>query len=285
MAVIRDDKDTKMTAKSSTNPSLCPESETRLNTALQRVRVVLVGTTHAGNIGAAARALKTMGLARLILVDPKAKLDAHAYSMASSALDVMDGIQRFDDLDAALAGCHWVIGASARLRDRPHELMSVRQMAEHARDRWLMSPQHAHAEIALVFGREHSGLSNIELGRCHAHMMIPANPAYSSLNLAQAVQIACYELRQALLGDAPIVPKPEEPQPATHDAVENLLQHWQSTLIELNFLDAHNPRHMMQKLRYLLQRAEITQNEVDILRGMLTAVQRKIHPTGQKPHV
>ena len=274
-----------MTAKSSTNQAPCPESEAKLNSALHGVRVVLVGTTHAGNIGAAARALKTMGLARLILVEPKAKLDAHAYSMASNALDVMDGIQRFDDLDAALAGCHWVVGASARLRDRPHELMSVRQMAEHARDRWLMNPQHAQAEIALVFGREHSGLSNIELGRCHAHMMIPANPVYSSLNLAQAVQIACYELRQALLGDKPLWSAIESPQPATHDAVENLLHHWQSTLIELDFLDAQNPRHMMQKLRYLLQRAEITQNEVDILRGMLTAVQRKTQAKGQKPHV
>lgn len=274
-----------MTAKFNTNQTICPESEAALSAALQRVRVVLVGTTHAGNIGAAARALKTMGLTRLILVEPKAKLDANAFSMASNALDVMDGIQRFDELDAALTGCHWVIGASARLRDRPHELMSVRQMAEHARDRWLMPSQQTHAEIALVFGREHSGLTNIELGRCHAHMMIPANPVYSSLNLAQAVQIACYELRQALLNDAPLLPRIESPQPATHDAVENLLQHWQSALIELDFLDEQNPRHMMQKLRYLLQRAEITQNEVDILRGMLTAVQRKTHPTGQKHHV
>jgi TrmH family RNA methyltransferase len=276
-------KDTKMTAKSSTKHEPCPENE--LDAALQRVRVVLVGTTHGGNIGASARALKTMGLSRLVLVQPKAKLDAEAFSMASNALDVMDGIQRVDDLDAALAGCHWVIGASARLRDRPHELMSTRQMAEYARTNWLLNPQHPQAEIALVFGREHSGLSNIELGRCHAHMMIPANPAYSSLNLAQAVQIACYELRQALLGDTPLPPPLESPPPATHDALENLLQHWQTTLHELEFLDPQQPRHMMQKLRSLLQRAHVTPNEVDILRGMLTAVQRRTRNTGHNHDV
>ena len=268
-----------MTAKFSTTHEPCPENN--IDSTLQRVRIVLVGTTHGGNVGASARALKTMGLSRLVLVQPKAKLDAEAFSMASNALDVMDNIQRFDDLDAALAGCHWVIGASARLRDRPHELMSTRQMAEYARANWLMNPQLPQAEIALVFGREHSGLSNVELGRCHAHMMIPANPVYSSLNLAQAVQIACYELRQALLGDTPLPPPLESPPPATHDALENLLQHWQTTLHELEFLDPQHPRHMMQKLRSLLQRAQITPNEVDILRGMLTAVQRKIRQTGQ----
>lgn len=276
-----------MTAKFSTKHEHCPENklESALEHALQRVRVVLVGTTHGGNIGASARALKTMGLSRLILIQPKAKLDAEAFSMASNALDVMDGIQRFDDLDAALAGCHWVIGASARLRDRPQELMSTRQMADYARANWLLNPQHPQAEIALVFGREHSGLSNIELGRCHAHMMIPANPVYSSLNLAQAVQIACYELRQALLGDTPLPVPLASPPPATHDALENLLQHWQTTLHELEFLDPHQPRHMMQKLRSLLQRAHVSQNEVDILRGMLTAIQRKTKNTGVRHDV
>ena len=270
-----------MTAKHSTNKDTCPQSDMHHVTAFQRVRIVLVGTTHAGNIGAAARALKTMGFSRLILVQPAARLDANAFSMASNALDVMDNILRFDDLDSALAGCHWVVGASARLRDRPHDLMSVRQMADQAHQAWLMNPQHPKSEIALVFGREHSGLTNVELGRCHAHMIIPANPDYSSLNLAQAVQIACYELRQSLHGNTALPPKPESPLPATHDALENLLQHWQTTLHELEFLDAQNPRHMMQKLRYLLQRAQVTPNEVDILRGMLTAVQRKIRHTGQ----
>lgn len=265
-----------MAAEHSTKQAPCPEADASLNQALQRVRVVLVGTTHAGNIGASARALKTMGLSRLSLVQPKVKLDANAYSMASNALDVMDAIQRFDSLDKALNGCHWVIGASARLRDRPQTLLSVRQAAEHARTAWLLNPATTHAEIALVFGREHSGLSNEELGRCHAHMLIPANPAYSSLNLAQAVQIACYEIRQALLDEAPLMPQSANPLPATHDAVEHLMQHWQSTLHELEFLDPQNPRHMMQKLRNLLWRAQITPNEVDILRGMLTAVQRKI---------
>lgn len=238
-----------------------------------RIRVVLVGTTHPGNIGATARAMKTMGLARLMLVAPKARIDAEAEAMASGATDVLQSAQIVDSLDAALTGCHWVVGASARLRDAPHELMTVRQAAGQA-IRELAAQE---GEVALVFGREHAGLTNAELGRCHAHMVIPANPEYSSLNLAQAVQVTAYELRQALLEDEGIPPAVELPTPAPHDAVENLLAHWQAALEGLGFLDPANPRHLMQKLRHLLQRARVTPNEVDILRGMLTAVQRHTH--------
>lgn len=274
------DKNLEKVEKNTTNEQTCPPTDP-LEPLLSRVRVVLVGTTHSGNIGASARAMKTMGLRRLVLVDAKAKLDAEAFAMASNALDVMDGIQRVTTLDEGLQGCHWVIGASARLRDRPCELMSSRQMADHARDNYLNHPD---AEIALVFGREHSGLTNQELGRCHAHMLIPANPVYSSLNLAQAVQIACYELRQSLLGTFATSQQDMQPLPATHDAIENLMHHWQETLHLIDFLDDKHPRHMMQKLRYLVQRAQITQNEVDILRGMLTAMQRNMNTQGN-PHV
>lgn len=239
--------------------------------ALERVRVVLIGTTHPGNIGSAARAMKTMGLSRLVLVEPKAPITAEALSMASSALDVLDAVRKVDDLDAALAGCRWVVGASARLRDAPHELMTFRQAADKTREELALGE----GDVALVFGREHSGLTNAELGRCHAHMMIPANPEYSSLNLSQAVQVAAYEIRQAMLGEGALPAQVDMPPPATHDAVENLLTHWQSTLEALGFLDPANPRHLMQKLRGLLQRGRVSQNEVDILRGMLTAVQRK----------
>ncbi|MGB9669668.1 MAG: RNA methyltransferase [Halothiobacillaceae bacterium] len=238
-----------------------------------RIRVVLVGTTHPGNIGSTARAMKTMGLARLMLVAPKASIDAEAEAMASGATDVLQSAQIVDSLDAALTGCHWVVGASARLRDAPRELMTVRQAAGQAA-RELAARE---GEVALVFGREHAGLTNAELGRCHAHMLIPANPEYSSLNLAQAVQVTAYELRQALLEDEGIPPIVERPAPAPHDAVENLLAHWQAVLEGLGFLDSANPRHLMQKLRHLLQRARVTPNEVDILRGMLTAVQRHTH--------
>ncbi|MDM7322270.1 MAG: RNA methyltransferase [Gammaproteobacteria bacterium] len=237
-----------------------------------RLRIVLVGTTHPGNIGSTARAMKTMGLARLILVAPKARIDAEAEAMASGATDVLRSAQIVDSLDAALIGCHWVVGASARLRDAPHELLTVRQAAVQA----IRELAVQEGEVALVFGREHAGLTNAELGRCHAHMIIPAHPEYSSLNLAQAVQVTAYELRQALLEDEGLRPAVELPAPAPHDAVENLLAHWQAVLEGLGFLDPANPRHLMQKLRHLLQRARITPNEVDILRGMLTAVQKKM---------
>lgn len=249
-------------------PSL-PGQDTRF----ARIRIVLVGTTHPGNIGSTARAMKTMGLARLILVAPKASIDAEAEAMASGATDVLQSAQIVDTLDAALAGCHWVVGASARLRDAPHELLTVRQAAGQA----ALELAQEGREVAMVFGREHAGLTNAELGRCHAHMVIPANPDYSSLNLAQAVQVTAYELRQALLEDEALLPPLERPAPAPHDAVESLLAHWQAVLEGLGFLDPAHPRHLMQKLRHLLQRARVTPNEVDILRGMLTAVQRHTH--------
>ncbi|MEW6445529.1 MAG: RNA methyltransferase [Pseudomonadota bacterium] len=239
---------------------------------LQRVRIVLVGTTHSGNIGSAARAMKTMGLNRLILAEPKAAINEEALAMASGATDVLDSARIVGSLDEALRGCHWVVGASARLRDRPHELMTVRQAALRARDE--LAPDGS--EVALVFGREHAGLTNEELGRCHAHMVIPANPEYSSLNLSQAVQVASYELRHSLLDEIPPTAPVDPSLPAPHDATENLLTHWQATLEELGFLDPANPRHMMRKLRHLLQRARVTRNEVDILRGMLTAMQKNL---------
>ncbi|MFZ5465816.1 MAG: RNA methyltransferase [Pseudomonadota bacterium] len=255
-----------MTEQNTTAGTICPAHDPRHG----RIRIVLVGTTHPGNIGSAARAMKTMGLARLVLAAPKAAIDAEAKAMAAGSTDVLRDARIVDTLDEALAGCHWVVGASARLRDAPHELMTVRQAAGQA-IRELAAQE---GEVALVFGREHAGLTNVELGRCHAHMVIPANPDYSSLNLAQAVQVAAYELRQALLEETCAVPPVELPAPAPHDAVESLLAHWQAALEGLGFLDPANPRHLMQKLRHLLQRARVTPNEVDILRGMLTAVQR-----------
>lgn len=256
-----------MTQQDTTATASTPDQDPRF----VRLRIVLVGTTHPGNIGATARAMKTMGFTRLILVAPKANIDAEAEAMASGATDVLHAAQIVASLDEALAGCHWVVGASARLRDAPHELLSVRQAAGQAARE--LAPKGR--EVAVVFGREHAGLTNAELGRCHAHLVIPANPAYSSLNLAQAVQVTTYELRQALLGDEGIPPAVELPAPAPQDALENLLTHWQATLEALGFLNPDNPRHLMQKLRWLLLRARITLNEVDILRGMLTAVQRK----------
>lgn len=255
-----------MTEQNTTGGAICPDEDPRFG----RIRIVLVGTTHPGNIGSAARAMKTMGFGRLHLAAPKASIDAEAEAMASGATDVLQAAAVFETLDEALAGCHWVVGASARLRDAPHELMTVRQAAGQA----VQELEGGDEDVALVFGREHAGLTNTELGRCHAHMVIPANPAYSSLNLSQAVQVAAYELRQALL-EGEIVPRVDLPAPAPHDAIENLLAHWQAVLEGLDFLDPANPRHLMQKLRHLLQRARVTPNEVDILRGMLTAVQRR----------
>lgn len=239
---------------------------------LDTIRIVLVGTTHPGNIGAAARAMKTMGLYRLVLVNPENFPSADATARASGADDVLYQARVVDDLDAALEGCHLVIGASARRRGIQCVELDPRACAQQA----LNISRHGEGEVALVFGREHSGLSNEELDRCHFMVRIPSNPDYSSLNLAAAVQVLCYELRMAadLAEDAAdgVISLP-----APAEEMERFYQHLQEVLLALGFLNPANPRHLMRRLRRLYGRALPDQTEVNILRGMLSAVQTAQH--------
>lgn len=236
---------------------------------LERIRIVLVNTSHPGNIGAAARAMKTMGLSDLRLVAPARFPDAEATARASGAEDVLAGAQVFDSLADALADAVWVVGTSARLRSIRWPLLEPRACASRALAEAAAGP------AALVFGRERSGLTNDELDLCHALVNIPANPDYASLNLAQAVQVLSYELRMQWLGeDAAAQQVPEHP-PATAAEMEGLYAHLEQTLYDLEFISLEQPGQMMRRLRRLLQRSRPDQNELNILRGILSAAQAR----------
>lgn len=231
---------------------------------LAGVRVILSNTSHPGNIGAAARAMKTMGLTQLVLVEPKHYPDAEATARASGADDVLAGARVEAGIDTALAGCRLVIGASARSRSIPCPILDP---GECARKLYAESLQ---GDVAVLFGCEQSGLSNAEIDRCHFLVQIPTNPDYGSLNLAAAVQIICYEVRVAHLGQE------GRDRAAAYDAVpademERFYAHLEHVLVELDFLDPHNPRHLMRRLRRLFNRARPDSNEMNILRGILSA--------------
>ena len=244
---------------------------------LQNIRVVLVNTSHPGNIGGAARAMKNMGLSRLVLVQPLDFPAADASARASGADDVLSNAIVVDSLEQALVGCSMAIGTSARERSIPWPLLDPRECASKTVERAA-----AGDEIALVFGREHAGLTNDELQRCHFHVHIPSNPDFSSLNLAAAVQVLSYEVRMAwlaALGEAggeqrQDVAASRNGELATLDEMELFYGHLEKTLVDIGFLDPEKPRHLMPRLRRLYGRSEVDRTEMSILRGILTETQK-----------
>jgi len=235
-----------------------------VTTIFDRIRIVLIATSHPGNIGAAARAMKTMGCKRLVLVSPKSYPDADATARASGADDVLANAIVCENLEQALSGCHYVFGLSARQRTIPWPQMSPRECARYAAEQ-------DSAEIALVFGREHSGLTNDELEACHYHVQIDANPDYASLNLAAAVQILCYEMRMASLEQ--VAPK-DNSLPAPVDELERFFVHLEQVIVEVEFLNPEQPGYIMRRLRRLYTKAQPDKQDINILRGVLSAVQR-----------
>ena len=243
-------------------------------------RFVLVEPSHPGNVGAAARALKTMGFSRLVLVSPRVphvQSDPEAIAMASGADDVLASAHVVPTLADALSGVHWSVALTARLREYGPPQWTPRAAAGVARE------QAVHGEIALVFGNERTGLSNEDVERCSALVHIPANPAYSSLNLAQAVQVLAYELRTLYLSTdgaltaAPAVAAPAQPavaqgEPAEarapSDEIESMFAHLESALVALEFLDPANPKKLMSRLRRLFARSGLEREEVNIVRGI-----------------
>lgn len=244
--------------------------------SMSRVRVVLSRTSHPGNIGAAARAIKTMGFSRLVLVRPKIFPDPQAEAMASGAGDVLASASVVDTLADALQGVVLAMALTARRRDLATEPLWAR---DGAAELAAVAAQSAHAEIALVFGNETSGLTNEELAQCGRWAMIPANPEYSSLNLAAAVQLMCYELRLAQCAVPPAPTFADAGPAATHDEVERLMAHLEQAATASGFLDPDQPRRLMLRLRRLFARAGLEREEVNILRGLLSSFER---PTGKQ---
>lgn len=247
--------------------------------SLGNIRIVLVNTSHPGNVGAAARAIKNMGLSRLYLVDPKDFPSPKAVWRAANAADVLDGVVVVDSLAEAVGDCGLVVGTSARERRIPWPLLTPRECGERS---WAESAQH---EVAIVFGREDRGLTNEELQQCHFHVHIPANPEYSSLNISAAVQVICYEIRMAHLtaeaGQEPHFDDWDMP-PAKQQDLEYYYAHLQETLEALGFLEPDNPRQTMTRLRRLYGRIRLDQMELSILRGILTATQNYVFHTNNK---
>lgn len=238
--------------------------------SLANVRIVLVGTTHPGNIGAAARAMCTMGLSRLYLVNPKHFPCAEATARASGADDLLVQAGVYESLSQAIAGCRLVFGMSVRSRSISWPSLEARACGV------LTAAEAVEGEVAMVFGREHAGLSNGELDHCNYLVHIPANPEYGSLNLAAAVQVIAYEIRMAAMADTSLPLKNStEPSPALTGEVEGFFRHLEQALIEIGFLDPGNPRLLMRRLRRLFLRARLDIQEVNILRGILTAAQGK----------
>ena len=239
-------------------------------TPLARIRIVLTRTSHAGNIGAAARAMKTMGLSRLYLVTPKSFPDPQATAMASGADDLLASAVVCPDIETALRGTVLAVGVTARHRD----LAATFSWAREAAPEVVATAQQG--ETALVFGNEQSGLSNEEVGHCQRLAMIPANPDFSSLNLAAAVQILCYELRLAAIEPGLPPPIGEVGELAPHEDVDRLADHLERAAIASGFLDPAQPKRLMPRMRRMFGRARLEREEVNILRGMLASFEKKV---------
>lgn len=241
---------------------------------LENIRIVLVNTTHPGNIGAVARAMKNMGLSQLYLVEPKLFPSSKADARASGATDILASATVTLTLEEAVADASLVVGTSARGRHIPWPIMDPHQLAG-------VVASAGQQQVAIVFGREDRGLTNEELQICHHHVHIPSVETFSSLNVAAAVQVVAYELRMAFLRQSDAVKQapqwgtPWDIELAEHRELELMFEHLESVLVEVEFLDPENPRQLMPRLRRLLQRAMPDKVEVNVLRGILTNVQKK----------
>jgi tRNA/rRNA methyltransferase len=241
--------------------------------ALDRIRVVLCETTHPGNIGAAARAMKAMGLSRLVLVNPKSFPHPEALALATGADDVLGAARVCASLEEALAGTVFAVASTARPRDLAHEVVDCRDACAR------MAAEAAVAEVALVFGTERAGLTARQISHCHLIAMIPANEAFSSLNLAQAVQVFAYELRLAVAGAPPLrqhAGSREGAELATHEEMEGFFGQLEQTFYATGFLDEKEPKRLMQRMRRLFARARAEKTEVNVLRGFLSAIRSKL---------
>lgn len=235
---------------------------------IDNISIVMAGTTHPGNIGAAARAMHNMCVPNLVLVNPQCPVGAIAYARASGAHVILGQRKTTESLQQAIKDCALVIATSARSRSMPWPELSPEQMAQKI---WRLSDR---SKVALVFGPEHSGLSNEELQLCHFSVSIPTNPEFNSLNVASAIQVLCYEIyRMVDNGSEARTLETSEPI-ATSGDLQGYFAHLEQVLVTTRFLDPDNPGLLMQRLRRLYQRIDLSITEVNILRGILSSVEK-----------
>ncbi len=239
---------------------------------LEKLKIVLSHTTHPGNIGAAARAMKVMGLSDLALINPSHYPSAEATERASKAADVLAKANVYKNVESAIADCRLVVGTSARTRSLPSKLVTPRQLAGIIKQ----SPQNV--PVAIMFGTENSGLTNEELHRCHYHVYIPTNPEYSSLNLASAVQLISYEMRLAFselqqLPDQRVI---ENEEIITNEQMQGLLTHFEKVMLSSGYLNPKHPKQIDQRMNRLLAKAQVTESENRLLRGLLSSIEKSI---------
>lgn len=229
------------------------------------IEIILVGTSHPGNIGSTARAMKVMGFTHLRLVNPVSFPDKEAVIMSSHADDVLENAKVFTNFEQAIADCNLLIGTSARSRELPWPMLTPKALAKQLSEK-------NYQRIGIVFGREKTGLTNEELGRCHFHLQIPTNHEYMSLNLAQAVQVITYELAQASKIGQVAEEKFEEL--ATADSLDGFFKHMEQALLHIGYLDPRRPKKLKERLTRLFQRSQLETSEVDLLRGIFSKMEK-----------
>lgn len=236
---------------------------------LEQIKITLSHTTHPGNIGASARAMKVMGLSQLALINPQKYPSAEATERASRATDILANAKIFNDVESAIADSKLIVGTSARTRSLPSKLVTPRELCE------IIKQNQHNVPVSILFGTENSGLTNEELHLCHYHVYIPTNPDYSSLNLASAVQLLSYELRLAFSEQA-LLPEQlleDSEQPLTREQLKGVLDHFDKVMRMTGYLAPNQEKHIDMRLNRLLSKAELTQSEMNILRGFFRSVE------------
>ena len=246
------------------------EKKIKSDNLLNSVKVVLVGTTHPGNIGATARAMKNMGILDLALVEPKEFPSDVATFRSKAAKDILEKASVHTSLEEAISECELVVGTSARGRTVPWPVLSPREAAEE------MHKSSLNGKVAIVFGREDRGLTNEELGLCNFHVHIPSDPEYSSLNLSQAVQILAYEIRLSYLQDRHVNKEYWDDELANNEQTERLINHMDELMQEVDFYDVENPRKLLVRVRRFFKRSKIDVMEANIFRGLFATIQKKL---------
>ena len=246
------------------------EKKIKSDNLLNSVKVVLVGTTHPGNIGATARAMKNMGILDLALVEPKEFPSDVATFRSKAAKDILEKASVHTSLEEAISECELVVGTSARGRTVPWPVLNPREAAEE------MHKSSLNGKVAIVFGREDRGLTNEELGLCNFHVHIPSDPEYSSLNLSQAVQILAYEIRLSYLQDRHVNKEYWDVELANNEQTERLINHMDELMQEVDFYDVKNPRKLLVRVRRFFKRSKIDVMEANIFRGLFATIQKKL---------